>query len=73
MHMAYKAPNDPEDVEPRHRFRRRMFEAIIMDRCKLRRYRRLALTAALIGMVLSAGPANAAYQSCPGINVVQSA
>lgn len=39
----------------------------------LRRFRRPALALALIGIALSAGPADAARTSCPGVNLVQSA
>jgi len=46
---------------------------VTMIKCSLRRSRRLALATVLIGMALSVAPAGAAYQPCPGINVVQSA
>lgn len=40
---------------------------------ELRHYGRLAIATAIVGIVLSGGPADAALQSCAGANLVQSA
>jgi ABC-type transporter MlaC component len=65
-----------------HRFHGRFASRAFPDRAiknfavtafELQHYGRLAIATAIVGIVLSGGPANAAFQSCAGANLVQSA
>lgn len=65
-----------------HRFHGRFASRSFPDRAikdfavtafELRHYGRLAIAAAIVGIVLSGEPANAALQSCAGAHLVQSA